>query len=94
MKKTIVLGLTAITLALTSSAARAGDVRFSFHVGLPLPSVCIPAPAPVCTTPVYVAPPVVYVPSGYYHPAPVYRSYYHPKYVRHHVRYYRPHCGY
>ena len=74
MKKTIFLGLTAITLALTSSAARAGDVRFSFNFGLPVPRVYVPAPLP--PPPIYVAPPVVYVQPGYCHPGFVtYRGY-------------------
>jgi hypothetical protein len=92
MKKTFVLGLTVITLALTSSAARAGDVRFSFHVGLPLPRICVPAP--VCVTPVYVAPPVVYCP-----PRVAYPGYYgYPRYVHPHAKYHYVHhgnrCGY
>jgi hypothetical protein len=72
MKKTLLLGLTAITLALTSSTARAGDVRFSFHIGLPLPRLCVPTPPP--PPPVCVAPPVVYVQGSYCRPAFIHRG--------------------
>ena len=94
MKKTFLLGLTAITLALTSSTARAGDVRFSFHIGLPLPRLCVPTlppPPPVC-----VAPPVVYVQSSYCHPGCTHHGHQvHYKPVRGHVKYYLPvHQGY
>jgi len=91
MKKTLLLGVTAITLALTSSTARAGDVRVSFHVGLPLPRLCVPAPPSVCVTPpVCVTRPVVYVQSGYCHPGFTYRGHRgHPKFVRGHVNYHR-----
>lgn len=83
MKKTFLLGLTAITLALTSSTARAGDVRFSFHIGLPLPVPRVYVAAPAPPPPVYVAPPVVYVPGSYYYPGYThygYRGY--PRYIR------------
>ena len=100
MKKTFLLGLTAITLALTSSTARAGDVRFSFHIGLPLPGVYLAAPAPpppvYVAPPVCVAPPVVYVQGGYCHPGFVSYGYWgHPRYVCQHPRYYvHRSCGY
>jgi len=88
------LGVTAITLALTSSTARAGDVRFSFHVGLPLPRLCVPtppAPPPVC-----VAPPVVYVQGSYCHSGRTHHGHWiHYKPVRGHAKYHsHAHRGY
>ncbi|HEU0010954.1 MAG TPA: hypothetical protein VFT34_14140 [Verrucomicrobiae bacterium] len=87
MKKALILGVTAITLALTSSTARAGDVRFSFHIGLPLPRLCVPAPPPpplVC-----VAPPVVYVQGDYCHPVFIHRGpWVYPRPVHGHTKYY------
>jgi len=96
MKKTIFLGLTTITLALASSTARAGDVRVSFHVGLPLPRVYVSAPAPVCApapAPVYVAPPVVYVQPRYCHPGFItHRG--HIKHARYYHNGHRYYCHY
>jgi hypothetical protein len=89
MKKAFLLSVTALTLALTSSTARAGDVRFSFQIGLPLPRLCVPTPPP--PPPVCVAPPVVYVQNGYCHPG---CTHYGPwvsyRPVRGHVKYYYP----
>jgi hypothetical protein len=84
MKKAFFLSVMALTLALTSSTARAGDVRFSFNIGLPLPRLCVPTPPPVC-----VAPPVVYVQSSYCHPGCTqYGSWAYYRPVRGHVKYY------
>lgn len=93
MKKTILFGLTVITLAFASNTARAGDVRFSFHIGLPLPRVCVPAPPPVCVTP-----PVVYVQPRYYYPAYThygYRGHYRPGHghARHYCHSHKGYCG-
>jgi hypothetical protein len=87
------LGLTAITLALTSSTARAGDVRFSFNIGLPLPRLCVPAPPPpppvYVASPVCVAPPVVYVQGSYCHPGFIHRGpWVYPRPVYGHAKHY------
>jgi len=84
VKKMIVMGLAAASLAMATGAAQAGNVQWSIGVNLPpvgavvsnAPAYYEPAPVYYQPAPVYVAPPppVVYVPQPrvIYRPAPVY----------------------
>jgi len=63
MKKIILFGIVATTIALTSGTARAGDFGIRVNIGLPLPRIVLP-PVP---RPFVVVPPVVYHPTPRYY---------------------------
>lgn len=95
MKKSLLIAITGL-LMLTSGAANAGGIHFSFYQSAPVPTYYVaPPPRPVfipVAQPVYYAPRPVYVNYGY---APYYRGHGHnwhrqPAYQQHYNRgYYR-----